>query len=55
MSVVGIMADLQGTYRWAFVTLAIVILAGAIVAFLATRPGLPGMLSKQQLEARTSQ
>jgi MFS family permease len=38
--VVGAMADRQGTYRWAFIILAAVILAGALVAFLATRPKL---------------
>jgi MFS family permease len=36
--VVGSMADHQGTYRWAFVTLSSVILAGSALAFFATRP-----------------
>ncbi len=35
---VGYMADRQGTYRLAFTLLAAVILAGSVLAFLATRP-----------------
>ena len=39
--VVGYVADRQGTYRWAFIGLALVILVGASLTFLATRPRLP--------------
>ncbi len=38
--VVGYMADRQGTYQWAFSGLSLVILVGAGLAFLATRPKL---------------
>jgi len=38
---VGYIADRQGTYRWAFIILSMVILAGAAIAFLAIRPRLP--------------
>jgi MFS family permease len=46
--VVGAMADRQGTYRWAFIILAAVILAGALVSFLATRPRLSADINKAQ-------
>lgn len=46
--VVGAMADHQGSYRWAFIILAGVILLGGAVAFLATKPKLPGKSSHQQ-------
>jgi MFS family permease len=45
---VGYMADIQGTYRWALTGMAVVILLGAGVAFFTARPrppieaGLPG-------------
>ena len=39
--VVGLMADSQGSYRWAFIGLSATILAGAALAFLATRPQVP--------------
>lgn len=35
---VGYIADRQGTYQWAFTGIALAIMAGAIVGFLATRP-----------------
>jgi MFS family permease len=38
---VGYVADRQGTYRWAFIGLSLIILAGAALAFLATRPAQP--------------
>ena len=37
---VGVMADSQGTYRWAFIAMSAVILAGAFLTFLAIRPRL---------------
>jgi MFS family permease len=46
--VVGAMADSEGTYRWAFFILATLILIGAIIAFLATRPRLHGTESGKQ-------
>jgi MFS family permease len=39
---VGAMADHEGNYRLAFIILAIVILAGAVVGFLSTRPRIKG-------------
>jgi MFS family permease len=38
---VGYWADVQGTYKWAFITLSILILAGGGIAFLTTRPKHP--------------
>ena len=35
---IGVMADSQGTYKWAFTAMSVVILAGAGLTFLATRP-----------------
>jgi MFS family permease len=39
--VAGSMADVQGSYQWAFTGMAIATLIGAILVFLATRPRLP--------------
>jgi MFS family permease len=38
---VGHMADSQGTYQWAFVVMASVMVVGASLVFLAKRPGAP--------------
>ena len=38
---VGYVADVQETYRWALIGMAAVILIGAIGALLTTRPGIP--------------
>lgn len=38
---VGYMADVQGTYRWAFIIMSFTILVGAIITFLATPPKPP--------------
>jgi MFS family permease len=35
---IGYMADIQGTYRWAFTITALVSIPGALLIFLATRP-----------------
>jgi MFS family permease len=35
---IGYMADIQGTYRWAFTITALVSIPGAVLIFLATRP-----------------
>jgi MFS family permease len=45
---IGYMADVQGTYRWAFLITALVSLPGAVLIFLATQP-------RQQQAARNSQ
>ena len=39
--VVGHMADTQGTYRWAFIMISAVMLLGAGLVFLASRPPAP--------------
>ena len=36
--VIGLMADTQNTYRWAFIILSGVIVSGSVLALLATRP-----------------
>jgi MFS family permease len=37
----GYMADRQGTYRWTFIVMSVIMLAGAAITLLATRPRLP--------------
>jgi MFS transporter, OFA family, oxalate/formate antiporter len=39
---VGYIADVQGTYRWALLGMAVIILVGAALAFVTNRPGLAG-------------
>lgn len=41
--VVGYLADLQGTYRPAFSVMAVSVVVGALLMFLATRPKRPGV------------
>jgi MFS family permease len=38
---VGYWADVQGTYKWAFIALALLILTGAAASFITTRPKHP--------------
>jgi MFS family permease len=45
---VGLMADRQGTYRWAFTIISVCMLAGTALIFLSTRPKPPKTVTPSQ-------